>query len=103
MTSAFASTRTDAVSVASKIANDPPAPFASELRYPEELDAILLRGMAKNPNDRFGSCKELGQALLDALLANPAAGKNLSEEEKEKLAASTRAWVQGGMAADAKK
>jgi serine/threonine-protein kinase len=65
----------DAVSVASKIANDPPAPFATELRYPEELDAILLRGMAKNPNDRFGSCKELGQALLDALLANPAAGK----------------------------
>lgn len=65
----------DAVSVASKIANDPPEPFAADLRYPDELDAILLRGMAKNPSDRFGSCKELGQALLDALLANPGAGK----------------------------
>ncbi len=65
----------DAVSVASKIANDPPAPFASELRYPEDLDAALLRGMAKSPSDRFGSCKELGQAVLDALLANPGAGK----------------------------
>jgi eukaryotic-like serine/threonine-protein kinase len=65
----------DAVSVASKIANDPPAPFAADLRYPDDLDAALLRGMAKNPSDRFGSCKELGQAVLDALLANPGAGK----------------------------
>lgn len=35
--------------------------------------------------------------------SNAADRKNLTEEEREKLAASTRAWVQSGMAADAKK
>lgn len=35
--------------------------------------------------------------------SNAADRANLSEEEREKLAASTRAWVQGGMAEDAKK
>ncbi len=59
----------DAVSVASKIANDPPAPFAEDLRYPPELDEILLRGLAKSPDDRFESCKVLGTQLMDALLA----------------------------------
>jgi serine/threonine-protein kinase len=59
----------DAVSVASKIANDAPAPFAEELGYPAGLDAILARGMAKSPDERFDTCKAFGGELMDALLA----------------------------------
>lgn len=59
----------DAVSVASKIANDRPEPFAETLRYPAALDAILDRGMARDPAQRFASCKELGASIADALLS----------------------------------
>lgn len=59
----------DAVSVASKIANDPPEPFADSLRYPPELDAALAKGMSRDPKERFESCKDLGSAVMDALLA----------------------------------
>ncbi len=59
----------DAVSVASKIANDTPDAFAESLRYPPELDAILQRGMSRDPAARFESCKALGLAVTDALMA----------------------------------
>ncbi len=65
----------DAVSVASKIANDSPEPFADSLRYPAELDAALAKGMSRDPKDRFESCKALGSAVMDALLARASLAK----------------------------
>lgn len=59
----------DALSVASKIMNDEPEAFAESLRYPSELDAILARGMARDPTARFESCKILGTKVMDALLS----------------------------------
>ena len=58
----------DALSVASRITNEPPEPFAASLRYPGALDAILGRGLAKDPDARFESCKQLGASVQEALL-----------------------------------
>ncbi|MFD4430364.1 protein kinase [Nocardia sp. NPDC058497] len=52
-----------------------PPPPASTLRpdLPPALDAVLARGMAKRPDERFGSCAEFaaaaGQALTDPTAA----------------------------------
>jgi serine/threonine protein kinase len=58
----------DAISVASKIANDPPEPFATGLRYAPELDDLLQRGMAKDPAGRLPSCEDLGNKLTELLM-----------------------------------
>ncbi len=58
----------DAVSVASRIANDPPKRFAEARGYPSELDEVLERGLAKSPTARFESCAKLGEALVHALV-----------------------------------
>ncbi len=63
----------DAVSVASKIANDPPAPFAETKGYATELDRVLERGLAKTPADRYESCAAFGDALVRAALDRGAA------------------------------
>jgi serine/threonine-protein kinase len=54
--------------VAAKIANDPPEPFATSLRYAPELDALLQRGMAKAPEERLPSCEDLGNQLTELLM-----------------------------------
>jgi len=44
----------------------PPA-SAHNAQLPPEVDAVLARGLAKEPNDRFGSCADFVHALRDAL------------------------------------
>lgn len=60
----------DAIQVASRIANDPPARFAQSLGLPAALDDALLRAMAKRPEDRFSSCEAFGIALESAVGRN---------------------------------
>lgn len=64
----------DAVAVASKIATDPPKPFAEKLQLSPSVDTVLLKAMAKAPADRYESCEAFGLALVSALtgLAVPA-------------------------------
>lgn len=57
----------DAVEVAARIAQDPPARFCADRNLPTEVDDILLRAMARAPVDRFPSCEALGELLADAL------------------------------------
>lgn len=58
----------DAMTVAAKIANDPPEPFAAQLRYAPPLDEFLIKAMSKDPTARFESCAELGDRVTELLL-----------------------------------
>ncbi len=62
----------DAVSVAAKISTDEPRPFADARGLRPELDAVLARGMAKSPSDRYPSCRELGLAIVECLVPSQA-------------------------------
>jgi tetratricopeptide (TPR) repeat protein len=52
------------------IEREPPRPSLRDPRLPAAVDAVLARGMAKRPEDRFDSARELAVALEGAL-ANP--------------------------------
>lgn len=58
----------EAVKVAHSIENGSPLRIAKTLGLNARVDEVLLRGMAKKPEDRYESCKELGLALSEALL-----------------------------------
>lgn len=62
----------DAVSVAAKISTDEPRPFADARGLRPELDAVLARGMAKSPADRYPSCRDLGLAIVECLVPSQA-------------------------------
>ena len=57
----------DAVSVATRITTDTPPGIAVLCGLDAHVDAILLRGLAKTPSDRFPSARELGETLAEAL------------------------------------
>jgi serine/threonine protein kinase len=55
-----------------------PAPFSQtcpELRLPASLEEIVMRCLAKDPNDRFGDCAELKSALELALPSSKGTSK----------------------------
>jgi serine/threonine-protein kinase len=57
----------DAVSVATRITTDVPPGIAQLRGLDPHVDAILLRGLAKSPSERFPSARELGDTLAEAL------------------------------------
>jgi serine/threonine-protein kinase len=57
----------DAVSVATRITNEEPPGIAELCGLDPHVDAILLRGLAKPPGERFPSARELGENLAEAL------------------------------------
>jgi serine/threonine-protein kinase len=57
----------DAVSVATRITTDVPPGIAPLCGLDPHVDAILLRGLAKSPGERFPSARELGESLAEAL------------------------------------
>lgn len=68
--------RTDSLEqvIGAHISAPPPRPSAINPRVPAALDDVVARGMAKQPDDRYGSAGALGRAAARALTAGGAAG-----------------------------
>jgi serine/threonine protein kinase len=61
----------DAVSVSYAVVNDTPK-LASEVRpgLSAAIDEVFVRGLSKQPEDRFTTAKELAEALASAMMPN---------------------------------
>ncbi|BBY19864.1 serine/threonine-protein kinase [Mycobacterium stomatepiae] len=58
--------------IGAHLASQPPRPSAVNTRIPASFDEVIGRGMAKHPNDRYGSAGALGRAAKRALSVEPA-------------------------------
>jgi serine/threonine protein kinase len=56
--------------IASHVSAPPPKPSEVNKQLPASLDSVIARGMAKEPDDRYGSAAALGRAAHRALGAN---------------------------------
>jgi predicted Ser/Thr protein kinase len=59
------------------LSEDPPKPSEREQRLPRELDDVVARALAKNPDERYPSAGDLGRAAIAA-----AAGERPREHER---------------------
>jgi serine/threonine kinase PknH len=57
--------------VAAHIASPPPRPSETNQRLPAAFDDVIARGMAKDPDDRYGTAGALGRATQRALQMVP--------------------------------
>jgi serine/threonine kinase PknH len=56
--------------IAAHTSSPPPRPSAINARVPASFDDVIARGMAKEPDDRYGSAGALGRAAQRALKAD---------------------------------
>lgn len=59
--------------IAAHLSSPPPRPSALNARVPASFDDVVARGMAKHPDDRYGSAGALGRAAKHALAAGASA------------------------------
>lgn len=59
---------TSIIPVVKRVASEPPPDLAAR-GVPEQVARVLQRGMAKRPEERYGSVEELGRALQQAQVA----------------------------------
>jgi serine/threonine kinase PknH len=60
--------------IAAHVSSPPPRPSVVNHRVPVAFDDVIARGMAKEPDDRYGSPGALGRAAARALGATPSSG-----------------------------
>jgi serine/threonine-protein kinase len=76
----------DAVTVASKIATENPAPIAASAGVDVHVDTVLLRALSRDPRARFDSCEEFGNALSEALRMAPRSMMETTPDEIHRAA-----------------
>jgi WD40 repeat protein len=54
----------DLAVVFAHLETEPPVPSAGQPELPAALDAVIVRALAKEPDDRYTSCRELARAAL---------------------------------------
>jgi streptogramin lyase/predicted Ser/Thr protein kinase len=64
------------------LSEDPPVPSKAAPGVPTELDAVIARALAKNPDERYPSAGDLGRAALAA-----AAGEQATVADRERMVA----------------
>jgi serine/threonine protein kinase len=62
--------------IAAHMSTPPPRPSAVNPQVPAAFDDVIARGLAKDPDDRYGSPGALGRAVQRALGATPTTGPN---------------------------
>jgi len=93
--------------IAAHLSSPPPRPSAVNPRLPAGFDDVIARGMAKDPDDRYGSPGALGRAAqraLEATSSGPSTGPSAFTQAAPTYAAAsapgnsgpTRAAWQGG-------
>jgi serine/threonine kinase PknH len=60
--------------IAAHLSSPPPQPSVVNPRVPAAFDDVIARGMAKDPDDRYGSPGALGRAAQRALGSTPSTG-----------------------------
>lgn len=68
--------------IASHISAPPPRASAVNPRLPASLDDVIARGMAKEPDDRYGSAGALGRAAQRALQSGGSASASNAETKE---------------------
>lgn len=100
---------TDAVGVAHKVIHDdppPPSEVAPAGHLPAKLDAVLMRGLSKDPALRYGSAREFADAVAEAWPAASAArrdatGRVIAPMDTRRTSSGTAAFMAvllGGLA-----
>ena len=53
--------------IAAHLSSPPPKPSTSGIRVPAQMDTVIAKGLAKDPNDRYATTVELAHAASDAI------------------------------------
>lgn len=80
----------DAVAVATKISTEVPPPIAAQHGLPPKLDEVLLRGLAKQPDQRFADAQTFGEALAEAVAPSRRSMETIPDQRHSALETETR-------------
>ena len=91
----------DVATIYAHLSEPPPRVSAARAELPRDVDAILARGLAKRPRDRYPSCAAFVEALDGALATTAATSTTRRRRRRAVLAASalvaTAAVAAGGI------
>lgn len=85
------------VLIRSHLSEPPPRPSVQRAGVPAALDAVIARGMAKDPQDRYASASELARAARIALTAAPGTTPQPSAAPPGRTASAPSAPATGGI------
>jgi serine/threonine protein kinase/WD40 repeat protein len=93
---------TDPLRLIDRIVHESPArPRTLDGRVPRDLETIVLKALAKEPRDRFGSARELADELRKFVEGHPIRSRRISATERTWRWCRRNPWLAGANAAAA--